>query len=122
MVNRVCLGNRGNDSYGLWVSKPLHNVLTAEDVNLQLSSDRKTFQIMVVGLVTNGFTAVGQTRQIVVPDFGFKSMVMCLTDRYIVSSRYINNVTIEFRAVTTKSQPFGNGNIRYAILNVSDGS
>ncbi len=48
MANRVLLGERGSD-YGLWVSKPGQNVLTAPDGQLQFTSNLPAFGIMERG-------------------------------------------------------------------------
>lgn len=51
MANRVLLGQRGSD-YGLWVSKPGQNVLTAPDRQLQFNSNLPAFGILEQGTYT----------------------------------------------------------------------
>lgn len=45
MANRVLLGQRGSD-YGLWVSKPGQNVLTANADQLLFSPDTQMLQVI----------------------------------------------------------------------------
>lgn len=45
MANRVCMGQKAAGDFGLWVSKPGVNVLTATDAQMLFSSDWKTLQI-----------------------------------------------------------------------------
>ncbi|MBD9544242.1 hypothetical protein IB276_32885 [Ensifer sp. ENS04] len=52
MANRVCLGQKATGQFGLWVSKPGINVLTAADSQMLFSSDWKTLQIAQTGRVT----------------------------------------------------------------------
>lgn len=56
MVNRVCLGQRGSD-YGLWVSKPGQNVLTASPAQLQFNSNWSGLGVAETGMRTFTITA-----------------------------------------------------------------
>jgi hypothetical protein len=48
MANRVLLGKRGTE-YGLWVSKPGVNVLSASGAQLMLSTGQRSLQIVRFG-------------------------------------------------------------------------
>lgn len=82
MVNRVCLGNRGSDVFGLYVSKNGYNVLTCTDDQLLFSSDRLYAQTIYKTTVTcpsytwsvSDYKYVRKT--ITHPDFGFVPFVM----------------------------------------------
>ncbi|MNS35884.1 hypothetical protein D3C86_1710600 [compost metagenome] len=52
MANRICLGNR-NGTYGLFVSKPGHDVLTTADANLTFDS-----RVPSVWVVTRGSVSI----------------------------------------------------------------
>lgn len=52
MANRICVGNR-NGTYGLFVSKPGHDVLTTADANLTFDS-----RVPSVWVVTRGSVSI----------------------------------------------------------------
>lgn len=52
MPARIAMGNIGGGEYGLLVSKPGHNVLTAEPGNLLFDSRMKFLQILQQGTFT----------------------------------------------------------------------
>jgi hypothetical protein len=51
MTRRVVLGNRGG-AYGLWVSKPGFNALSAGDANLLFTMTRRNGMVLDSGTVT----------------------------------------------------------------------
>lgn len=51
MANRICLGNR-NGTYGLFVSQPGYDVLTAADANLSFDSRMPSVWVVTRGSVS----------------------------------------------------------------------
>jgi hypothetical protein len=92
MANRVLLGLRGSQ-YGLWVSKPGQNVLTAVDPNLLFSIDDKAFQVVQSGAVVFNSAAY---IDITIPNLGYYPLA---TFTY----KQVNNMTfyIEYLSFTT---------------------
>lgn len=70
MTQRVLLGNR-NGAYGLWVSKPGQDVLTATE--FMLATDRKSLQIVARGAFTSSH---GSTTPISWSPLGFRPLVL----------------------------------------------
>jgi len=82
MANRVVLGNRGGGQYGLYISKPGFNALTAASIDLLFSSDQKAFQVVQKGEVS---IANESYSTITHQDLGY-------TPIFIVSPRFNNPV------------------------------
>lgn len=128
MANRVCLGQRATNEWGLWVSKPGINVLTGTDDQMLFASDLSAFQIMASGALvapTSG-SSVGLT----IANFGFRPVVLwaCLPDtviytaaqstigQLVASVTYNSNTSITFN-LGGSSRPAGQ-TIYYAVINV----
>ena len=61
MANRVLIGKRGTSDYGLYVSNPGVNVLTATDDDLMFNSDAvEGFNVLQSGTVSNARPTVQQ--------------------------------------------------------------
>lgn len=88
MANRVLLGLRGSD-YGLWVSKPAQNVLTAPPSGLLFSSDYAALTPAVTGSFTVGWGAKDAIQnQAVMLGVTFPTPPQMLFKRLISSGRY----------------------------------
>lgn len=73
MANRVLLGKKGSD-YGLWVSRPGQNVLTANDADMLFSTSAEVVTVMQSGVVQ--LTAAGAGRFDTVPlNYGYTPFV-----------------------------------------------
>lgn len=57
--NRVAIGQRSDGTYGIKVSKPGYDALTAADTNLNMSSDFNNLKVYMTGSVTLTPTAYG---------------------------------------------------------------
>lgn len=62
MTNRIVLGQKGGD-YGLWVSAPGHNVLTASESNMLFSMSGIMTQVIQSG----SFTIDGSSTSVSIP-------------------------------------------------------
>lgn len=74
MVNRVVLGQRGTDEYGMWVSKPGIDVFSAwHDDHFLMRTDKKYAQVIQSGVIdlNGGFGYP----TIYVPNLGFKPII-----------------------------------------------
>lgn len=88
MVGRVAAGLRLG-SYGIWVSKPGVEVLTAPDGGLLLSSDRKSAQVVASGIIaasTNGTYGISW------PSTGFVPVVVAGSARFPEARSVITGV------------------------------
>ncbi|WP_274426739.1 hypothetical protein [Chelativorans sp. YIM 93263] len=72
MANRVVFGARGGSQYGVYISKPGFNVLTAGINNLLFHPDQDSLQFVVTGSVniTNGNPVT-----ISIPNLGYRPMI-----------------------------------------------
>lgn len=77
MANRLCLGSRGS-SYGLFISQPGFNVLTASDANLLFSTDMEPWQILTSGQVALTKAVTFQSVSITYPNVGFIPTVIMM--------------------------------------------
>lgn len=124
MTNRVVLGHRGSGVYGLFISKPGFNVLTATDNNLLFNSNYGTLQIVQAGQVTIGSNS--GTSDVGTSNLGFSPV--CLTalkstgrpgdSAYVeLKVSYPSATIVRIHRVRTNDVPT-NGVINYAIVSV----
>lgn len=121
MTRRVLLGQRGG-SYGLWVSRPTVDVVTAGDDDLLFSSsDTENFMIIDSGVIAD--PGAGATATVSIPNMGFEPFVIFSCEKYPVSMEHLSNTSIRFRTFVAISVPGDSGvtrsgTIRYAVTNL----
>jgi hypothetical protein len=121
MANRVLLGQRGG-AFGLWVSRPGVDVVTAgEDDMLFSSGDTENFMIIDSGVI--GDPGAGATSTVSIPSMGFSPFVIFSCEKYPVSLEYLSSTSIRFRTFAAISVPgdsgvVRSGTIRYAVTNL----
>lgn len=120
MANRVCLGQKSAGQFGLWISKPGVDVLSASLDQMLLATDLNSFQIITSGNVLLAASASSVT--IDIPNFGFRPLLMW-TGEWVTGGlsagnvnrvTYNSNTNITFTAVM--ATPF-DYRIYYAVLN-----
>lgn len=117
MTRRVILGKRGV-AYGLWVSRPGIDVLTASEDDLLLSMDTENLQIVASGIAADpGNTG---SRTITIPALGFKPYVIYGCNRYLIELRHNSNTSITFQSMGSmpKRDNDADGRIRWAVTNI----
>lgn len=77
MVNRVCLGLKGS-TFGIWVSKPGHDVLGASLDNMLFTSEAKFFQVVQTGQAA---LSGGYSGEIFFPNLGYEPMILLATNQ-----------------------------------------
>lgn len=113
MTNRVIVGNK-NGVYGIWISKPGYDVLSANIDQMLLSSERTPFMVIGQGVVA-AFGDINQTRDIWIPDLGFRPMFVLGCPAFEIDVIYNSNSSITFRSVSRR--PFhSDGSCYYAYL------
>lgn len=90
MTNRILIGKRGSD-YGIWVSKPTKDVLTATDAEMLMSSYAYSFQVLMTGMITLNSSLVGS---ITIPDFGYKPYLL-VSSSVGVTVRWNSNTSLD---------------------------
>lgn len=125
MVGRVLTGLRSG-SYGIWVSKPGVDVLTAIDQNLMLSSDRKSAQVVASGVLaasTNGVYPISW------PNTGFVPIVVAGSARFPEARAVITGVNTAnilagiaqgFSSWTGSNTPISPFSISWIVLNIPE--
>ncbi|MER8983982.1 hypothetical protein [Mesorhizobium sp. M0843] len=116
MANRIIIGERAGD-YGIFISRPGVDVLTATGSQLLLDTTRRPLQLVQTGaLILNGsFTTVA------FPNLGFKPVILWSTD-YNTGS--LNGSFIPLRLYFPSATTFNvcgsdNGcNVTYGITNL----
>lgn len=112
MTNRVLLGKKGSD-YGLWVSKPGQNVLTASDDNMLLSTDFQAFQIVASGVINN--PSNNTDYNLTIPNLGFTPIVL-LGGSHVCAYSFPNATTLRIRVFSNLFSAGGN-TISWAVTN-----
>ena len=103
MVDRVCLGKRNPGEFGLFISKPGVNVMTAPDHNLIFSSSIRAFQIIQSGYVS--IPAYG-SGTLTYPNSGFRPLIIAfptLYDGNFISTIASSEYHVWFTAITHSS-------------------
>lgn len=77
MVNRVLFGKRGTNDFGLWISKPGFNVLSANDDQLLFSSAWSTLQVVQAGSVA---VSDNDPTTVAIPNLGYKPTVILIPE------------------------------------------
>ena len=114
MANRVCLGQKAAGQFGLWVSKPGLNVLTASESQMLFSSNVKTLQIAQNGKVT--ITALPYT--LTIADLGFRPFFEAFVSGWNwVCAEVLSNTQIRFEQFDSAS-PQENGQPKYIIYTI----
>lgn len=114
MANRVLLGQRDSD-YGLWVSRPGQNVVTANADQLLFDMNTPLFQAVVSGV----FTGSSGTVDITIANLGYSPMVIAGSRRFMVEVSYPNATTVRLHLSPKSWVESGGGNqVYYSIMNV----
>lgn len=74
MARRVCMGQRNAGQFGLWISKPGHDVLTASYYNMLFASDEKAVQVLTTGALT--WSRNMKSAAIYFPNFGYRPTIL----------------------------------------------
>lgn len=95
MTNRLLIGKRNTDEYGMWVAKPGYNVLTADNTQLLFGTSLAAIQILAKGT----FTMVSGTTQtdVTIADYGFYPVPLVVYAT--LGTSYIP--TFEYQSYTT---------------------
>ncbi len=80
MANRVLLGERNGD-YGLWISKPGQNVLTAGDGQLLFSPDFPILQVLYSQIIQTSGSGGSANYTVSWPDPGYYAFAWCFSDQ-----------------------------------------
>ena len=123
MARRVVFGLRGGE-YGIWVSRPNVDVLSAGDDQLLLSSSRRSAQVIASGVLN---VSAGQTYGISWPvNLGFSPVILAGSARYDAKYAHTSgttaNITVgpreDFAFWVTGNQPAPPDVVRWAVLNI----
>ncbi|MFT6659324.1 hypothetical protein [Maritalea sp.] len=113
MVDRVLVGKRSTNEFGLFVSKAGFDVTTALESNLLLSTNTSTLQIVDKGVVS----PLISEQALVLPDVGFKPFVILNCARYQIGLRYTSNTLAYFRRFSDRGASL-NANLYYYVTNL----
>ena len=94
MTQRVLLGQRGTD-YGLWVSEPSVDVLTATDDQLLLNPTRKQFQIIDRGTIPSQSTTTYQVYTLTHANWGFTPLFFAYSVKHAIKYKHISATQTE---------------------------
>jgi hypothetical protein len=118
MTNRLILGNRSGQ-YGLWISKPGIDVLTASDRDCLFSSDVRAFQVVQSGDL--GDIGSGGSVGIATVDQGFLPFVVISCMKYRIQVSYSSNAFFTIASFGERTTTFGaailDGSCKYAVVN-----
>ncbi|MBO9589057.1 hypothetical protein [Devosia sp.] len=123
MVGRVATGFRLG-AYGIWVSKPGIEVLTAGDADLLLSSDRKSAQVVASGIIA---AATNGTYVISWPSTGFTPVVVAGSARFpearavvtgVNTANILAGIAQGFSSWTGGNTPISPFTISWIVLNI----
>lgn len=124
MANRICLGQRDVGEFGLWVSKPGVNVLTATDAQLLMGTDLDAVQIVARGAVSMAAGVYSVTQTIV--DAGGKAALLwrnipgsglAAAFAVIESGRYASNTSLVWTRSTNTYTQQNATSLRWIMLN-----
>mgnify|MGYP001404426683 CR=1 FL=1 len=95
MTNRLLIGQRSTNEFGMWVSKPGYDVLTADNTQLLFGTNLAAIQILAKGTFTmlNGNTQTDVT----IANYGFYPVPMVVYAT--LGTSYIP--TFEYQSYTT---------------------
>ena len=116
MTNRIVLGDVGGGAYGVKVSEPGVNVLTADDDSLLLNSDVEQVQIITSGRVS----AAPSSLDVTIPNLGFSPFVIATCPRYQITISYPNPTTVRLTRgweVSYWEDDHMPSTLTYAVLN-----
>lgn len=119
----MCFGQRGAGEYGLFISKPGHDVMTASDANLLFSSlaNWEMVQVVQTGYVSMAGTPP-VTKQISWTPLGFRPIVLLKVTGYFIWTRYDSDNTMTLYRETNSQvsgSPFVSTDVYYSVLSVS---
>lgn len=118
MTNRLILGNRSGQ-YGLWISKPGIDVLTASEADCLFSSDVRAFQVVQSGNLGDLGTSGSATISTV--DQGFMPFVLIACMKYSILVSYSSNTSFTISSQGAITTFFGanilDATCRYAVIN-----
>lgn len=113
MTNRVLIGKKGS-AYGIWISKPGYDVLSASLDQMLLSSERTPFMVIGQGVVS-AFTDINQTRALTIPNLGFRPIFLLGCPAFEIDVIYNSITSITFKSVS-KRPYHSDGSCYYAYL------
>ncbi|MGO7308775.1 hypothetical protein ACCS91_33510 [Rhizobium ruizarguesonis] len=127
MSNRIVLGQREANNFGLWISKAGKNAMTATlDSDFLLKSDWKAAQVVQYGVVPQtGGSFV--TTDIAIPNLGFRPLVEIeVIGWYNIIVRFLANNLIRLMVAQNGPEgsfvvpvaPDGNASLRYVSYRV----
>lgn len=119
MANRVLLGKRDN-TYGIWISKPGEDVLTATDEKLLFTMNRQPFMIIGRGTLTP-FSGTNQHRYVTIPNLGYKPIFLVKCVRYDISIHYESATSVRLTSAKQAESYYwsSDGGVAYAYANAS---
>ena len=117
MTNRVLMGQRAPGEYGLWVSKPGVDVMSATVDQCLLSTNRRAFQIIQHGTVGN--PGVNGSVDVAIPSLGYTPLVLLFCTRSFIEFWFPSPTTLRlFNDGAWQGGGFGSYDIRYAVTNL----
>ncbi|MBC2806647.1 hypothetical protein C3Y94_026195 [Rhizobium ruizarguesonis] len=127
MSNRVVLGQRETDTYGLWISKAGKNALTSNvATDFLFRTDMKAAQVVQFGIIpqTSGSFI---TTDVAIPNLGYRPLVeMQSLGWYNIITRFLSNTLIRFQvaqngpegSIVLPVNPQGSASQRYVAYRV----
>lgn len=120
MVARILLGHLEGGDYGIKVSKPNVDVLSATNTELFLSSTFNNFQFAYSGAVANP-GSVGAMRTVSFPSIGVKPRVWLASDawRIQIAANAVTETSFTFEifgGTTSVLGPDLSGDVYWAVL------
>ncbi|QIG69091.1 hypothetical protein EVB78_058 [Rhizobium phage RHph_N1_15] len=93
MTNRVLLGQRGS-AFGMWVSKPGFDVLTAADDKMNIITNRVNLQLVQSGFIDTTGNAFPYSFSI--PDLGYLPFIRWMPSGYNAYLSPASNTLMRF--------------------------